>query len=572
MHIRKNTALVLLLLFAVSLALLFVSYRIAYHYYAAQVVNQAGLRATLHRTALAASLERYQHLPYVLAQDPHIQGALTSSDREMMNRRLESFARESKADVIYLMTSAGDTIASSNWQSPSSFVGQNYHFRPYFMQALAGESGQFFAIGATTLKPGYFVAQGVRNKSSDVAGVIAVKVDLRPLEQSWRESGERIFVSNADGIVTLSSVDGWRYKSVAPLSESSIVAIRARRQFAEEPLSPLPISRKEDESVSIAGRRYVESIVDVGYLGWRLHYLSSQTLLTSKVQSVVLAVAGLELLCLLVYVFLRSHRIRNALLLSQKDSLELRELNIALQQEVDERKRAELALHNAQKELQQANKLAVLGQLSASVGHELSQPLSAMKNYLASARIPGEDPQESFNRLDGLVRRMDKITRQLKFFSRKTDDVLSDVNLNEVVDSAIRMLQAQIDESSIVIDRKAALEVIVRGDFIRLEQVIVNLLNNAIDALADVKQGMLTVTVAKTLDEAVVTVADNGHGFSEENLAHIFDPFYTTKPSGKGTGLGLAISSTIIRELGGELVARNADEGGALMTVILPAK
>ena len=562
----------LILTLSAAVGLLIAAWNLSLNYYLDQAKNTAQLRTNFHSASLSAALERYQHLPFILSRDPFVRDALGSSVLStVLNHRLEQFATESKADAIYLMDKNGDTIAASNWQTPNSFLGQNYSFRPYFQKALAGDTGEFFAIGATTHIPGYFVSVGVRDKSKRIAGVIAVKVDLRPLEQSWRQSGENLFVSNPDGVITLSSQSSWRYQTVKPLDDSSRQKIAERRQFADSPLQAIDISRKENYLLTIDGLRHIESIARIDGMGWTVHYLSKWEDVLERARPVVLVVAGIELLMLLVWMGLRSQRIRAALLSSQRDSETLRKLNSALQEQIDERTRAEQALKKTQRELQQASKLAALGQFSASVTHELSQPLAAMNTYLASARLPGEDPTEAFDRIKALTSRMDKITHQLKFFARKSDEVLVDVNLSNVIDNSVKIASPQLEQDGIECSvSQPTRTLIVRGDSIRLEQVVLNVINNARDALRNNDTKTIHIDIKKRDDNVVISISDNGPGFDKETLQHMFEPFYTTKPSGEGTGLGLAIASSIVRELDGEIEASNSADGGATITIKFP--
>jgi two-component system C4-dicarboxylate transport sensor histidine kinase DctB len=297
----------------------------------------------------------------------------------------------------------------------------------------------------------------------------------------------------------------------------------------------------------------------------------------SSVRERVNGVLALEIMgfaILLAGVFyLTSRRAMSRAGLFQQESAGLRQLNAALQREIAERKRAERSLEVAEQTLLQSSKLAVLGEMSAAVSHELNQPLAAMKTYLAGAKLllQRKRPDEalaSFGRIDDLIDRMGAITRQLKSYARKGSDHLEPIDLRDCVASALSMMEPQLRQRSVEITRTLPPEpVIVQGDRVRLEQVLVNLLRNAFDAsknVADPKIGILVAGGA----EASVLVRDNGAGI--EDLETLFEPFYTTKAPGDGVGLGLAISSGIVNELGGRLTARNWSDGGAEFEMILP--
>ena len=227
----------------------------------------------------------------------------------------------------------------------------------------------------------------------------------------------------------------------------------------------------------------------------------------------------------------------------------------------------------AEQTLAQSSKLAALGEMSASVSHELNQPLAAMKTYLAGARLllqrkRAEEAMSSFQRIDDLIERMGSITRQLKSFARKGGEAFEEVDVRASVSSALSMMEPSLRTRQIKITRMMPrTPVMVMADRVRLEQVIINLLRNALDATKGVAdpQVEILLTVGET---ATLAVRDNGHGITD--LENLFEPFYTTKGPGEGVGLGLAISSGIVKDLGGRLTARNAPEGGAVFEVQLP--
>ncbi|MGB0960484.1 MAG: sensor histidine kinase, partial [Halocynthiibacter sp.] len=221
----------------------------------------------------------------------------------------------------------------------------------------------------------------------------------------------------------------------------------------------------------------------------------------------------------------------------------------------------------------QSSKLAALGEMSAAVSHELNQPLAAMRTYLAGARLllerrRMEEALSSFRRVDDLIGRMNAITKQLKSYARKAGDTFVPVDLREVVTMGVSMMEPQLNSRQIAITRTVPSEpVIVLADRVRLEQVLVNLLRNALDATKAVDDPEIEIILAVG-ETAVLTVHDNGAGV--ENLDELFEPFYTTKQPGDGVGLGLAISSGIVGDLGGRLTARNSSSGGAVFEVRLP--
>ncbi|WP_370232815.1 sensor histidine kinase, partial [Neptunomonas phycophila] len=252
----------------------------------------------------------------------------------------------------------------------------------------------------------------------------------------------------------------------------------------------------------------------------------------------------------------------------------LQEANESLEQKVSERT---LALKNAQADLLQAEKMAAMGRMSTAIVHELNQPLTAMRNYLAMLRQIREHPDmfnDNLQRLNQLVDRMASLTGQLKTFAYKKVEVTGAVDLQSVIPSVLTMFSAQMKANEIrSVIQIPETSIRVKGDQVRLEQVLVNLIGNACDALDEAAQdhpSVLTVTVSTELKWAHILISDNGDGVSEEALAHLFEPFYTTKSMGSGLGLGLSIVDNILRDLGGKISARNNSEGGLGVLVTLP--
>ena len=311
----------------------------------------------------------------------------------------------------------------------------------------------------------------------------------------------------------------------------------------------------------------------VPFRGWRLITFTAYDSVRERVNGVLaLEIMGFAILAALTF-YLLSRRAWSQSLGFQKESAELRLLNARLQREVAQREKAQKDLEVAELTLAQSSKLAALGEMSAAVSHELNQPLAAMKTYLAGARLllQRKRPDEalsSFQRIDDLIERMGAITRQLKSYARKGGEAFEPVDLRACVSSGLSMMEPQLKLRVVRITRTLPrTPVIVNADRLRLEQVIINLLRNALDATKDSKSPQIDIILTAG-DSAVLSVRDNGHGIVD--LDNLFEPFYTTKKPGEGVGLGLAISSKIITDLGGRLVARNAQDGGAVFEVQLP--
>ncbi len=226
-----------------------------------------------------------------------------------------------------------------------------------------------------------------------------------------------------------------------------------------------------------------------------------------------------------------------------------------------ERSRAERELRAAQQELVQAAKLAVVGQMAAGVTHELNQPLSALdalaaatSAYLDQARI--SDAGDNLVRMRDLVARMGRITGQLRSFSRRSEGVVEKVVLSDALNNACFLVDQLLRQHGVSLDRSAVhSQLAVAFDPTRLEQVLVNLLRNAIDATRGRGDPAIVVSAVQDGERVRLSVRDNGSGISAQAWPHLFDPFFTTKPSGEGLGLGLAISQSIARDCGASLEA-----------------
>ncbi len=576
---RRTTILIVLLI--VGLFAAFGEFKLAEKYYVQRELEASARRAAPYLTSLASVLERYQNITPILSEDHEIIDVAQGAPADILNRRLERFSEATRSEAVYLMDSTGLTIAASNWQSEQTFLGHNYGFRPYFQSALAGDTGEYFAVGATTGQPGYFVSHPVRDGADQTIGVITVKVGLRGLEANWETPEGTVFISNRDGIIVLSARPSWRYGTLDTLSPQARERITSRRQFGTALLNPIDASR-DGRVVTIDGARFVEHIVDVGRLDWRLHFLSPYERVLARSRIVlVITVVALSLL-LVVFLILRTERIRNSLIASQREREQLNRLNKELGREIEERIEAETRLQAAQKELRQTSRLAALGQLAASVTHELGQPLSAMKTYIAGARLPEPAASGSvvvderaghpvLDQLDRLVDRMAETTRQLKFFARRGGEDFADIDLADVITGALETMNPAIKTEGAELDCVDVTQTVtVRGGRMRLEQVLINMIGNALDAMQSSSRKKLTITLATDDVHARIIVSDTGVGLSGGQETAIFEPFVTTKASGEGLGLGLAISAGIVNEHGGTLSARNRMSGGAEFILELP--
>ncbi|WP_071673833.1 sensor histidine kinase [Nioella nitratireducens] len=564
MNVARSLLLsVLFLVFATG------AYTLSHRYFRSEEVTQAEGRLSLYRSTVVAELNRFSHLTFVLSRDPFVIETAGGAPTAPLNTRLASFADQAGLDAIYLMGLDGVTIAASNAGSPSSFVGQNYSFRPYFQDALAGRQGRFYGIGATTGLPGYFIADAVVSDLGEALGVIAIKIDLTELESRWREGGEQVLLTNADGVVLLASNPDWRYRALAPLGADQRAAIDEARQFQGQPLDPLDWRSEGDGRAFIGGLEVIHlSTSDLPH-GWQLHYFASEDPARTRswLATVIAVVIGGGVVLLML---LRRNALTQAALRRlEVEEAELRDAYDRLAVEIEDRRTAERRLERTQEDLARASRLAALGELAASVTHELGQPITAMRNHLAAAEMGGG--ARVISSLTGLVERMEGITRQLKFFSNPGEDDLKPVDLRDALAEALNLVAPNIETGRVILHRHVpVVPVIVQGNALRIEQVLVNLLRNAIDAMEDSEDRALHVSLGAEGGTAWVEVADRGHGLGNASLSELQEPFVTSRESGHGMGLGLAISAGIVKEHHGRMSARNREGGGAVFRVDIP--
>ncbi len=528
--------------------------------------NRAEVRLALYSGNLMSALQRAGVVPLLLSRDPALIGALTSGDYSQTSQRLISYLDEIGAASLTLLDSDGRIVASSdrsklgtNMASASAFVSAQRSPDTVFSLARR-ESGAFAFSYSRRI-----------DVEGELAGVVVVGVDLKQFEQSWAGFADAVMVTDSSGQIILATESRWRglTEEAALARRSATGAIqRAIRATADWTVVPV--------DAYLGGEAVMRQATRIPFQGWRMTSFTTYASVRERVNGILaIEIMGFALILAAMF-WLVSRKALSRLSFFQRESLELRRLNAALQREVAERERAEKNLEVAEQTVQQTSKLAVLGEMSAAVSHELNQPLAAMKTYLAGARllVQRKRPDEalaSFHRIDDLIGRMGTITRQLKSYARKGGDALEPLDLRECLSSALALMEPQLRRRDVKIERTVPIDPVpVLADKIRVEQVIVNLLRNAIDATREADDPKVGIILTGSVGTASLTVRDNGVGISD--LDQLFEPFYTTKAPGDGTGLGLAISSGIVSDLGGRLMARNGRSGGAVFEMQLPLR
>ncbi len=525
--------------------------------------NRAELRLALYSGNVLSELQRTSVVPLLLADDPAIRDALIKGSFADTTLRLIQVQGEIGVASILLLDADGRAVGATN----RNLLGSNHRAATYFVDAQRTKDTVFSA--AAREGGGFdFTYSRVVHADGRPIGVIVVAVDLVKHERAWSGLQDAVVVTDSTGIVLLATQPVWRGKLISdalkPTDTTSAFgrALKGAADWAQNP-----------PDAYVSGEAVLRTEARVPFRGWRMVTFTAYDSVRERVNGVIaLEIMGFAILAALTF-YMLSRRAWSQSISFQRESAELRLLNARLSREIAEREKVQKNLEVAELTLAQSSKLAALGEMSAAVSHELNQPLAAMKTYLAGARLllQRKRPDEalsSFQRIDDLIDRMGAITRQLKSYARKGGEAFEAVDLRSCLSSALAMMEPQLKLRVVRISRVVPRQpVMVMADRIRLEQVIINLLRNALDATKDVAVPQIDLLLAMG-ETATLSVRDNGHGISE--LDNLFEPFYTTKKPGEGVGLGLAISSGIVTDLGGRLTARNAEGGGAVFEMQLP--
>lgn len=566
----------------------------------AGVQGMATLRLSVE--GLRGALQRFEPLPGLIAERPVLGELLANPQNATLlgrvNEELRQTAEALGASDVYLLDAQGLTLAASNYLKERSFIGRRFAFRPYFTQAIAGGLGRYFALGTTSLERGYFYAAPVMDGDA-IIGALTLKFTVDAFEDAWRGGTSDIIVSDLNDIIFMSSRPQWHFRTLSELEPGVLAEIAATQQYPIEELVPLQNTREPiSETLDFihieeggTGQDFITASKLLEDVGWRVSILvpagpaKAQALTAMLVFVLCVLFVGLVVMSILqrrarILERLDAQRQLQDLLERRVDerTADLNAANAALRVEVEERRAAEMRLRKTQNELIQAGKLAALGQMSAALSHEINQPLAAVKSYADNAsafldrdRLP--EARENVSRISKMADRMAAICGHLRNFARRPQEDIGPVEVVHAIDDALALMEARFNKAGArVAHARPDGPVWVMGGQLRLQQVIVNLLNNALDAMEGQSEPVIEIAVESTQDHRVlIHVRDEGKGLDEPTLAQLFDPFFTTKSPGKGLGLGLSISYNIVEDFGGRLRARNRQSGGSEFSIELRA-
>ena len=560
----------------------------------------------LHARTVESEINKYNYLPSVLELESNVSDLLNNPSAELrarVNDYLEGLNRRSRSRAIYVLDTTGRVLATSNWRDADSYLGEDLSFRAYYQDAIRGLPGRFYGIGSTTGEPGYYLAHGLEEKGK-IIGVAVIKVRLEALEERWQRARLEAFVSDENGIIILSSDPARRLKSVRPLTADIKERLARSLQYYWFPLNELVPLERESIADGVEKLTFpANSSVDhehtvVSYLAqtreladtpWHLTLLTPLEDLRREAanQGMLVAVA-----CALVAFLLIAWNERRKVIstrLAAREALEqannelerritdrtadLRASNERLKGQIRERRQAEETLRQAQDELIQAGKLAAIGQMSTSIAHELNQPLAALRTLSGNTvrfleRGALDTASANLRTINDLVDRMGRITASLRAFARRGEDK-GQASLVKAVEAALQLLAARLDSASLDLHQQID-DVELAIDQTRLEQILVNLIGNALDAMQAQPLPILWLEGDVFEGRYRLRVRDNGHGIDAEARKHLFEPFFTTKPGEQGLGLGLTLSASLAAAAGGTLNAEDPAEGGTMFVLVLP--
>ncbi|MEM1047873.1 MAG: ATP-binding protein [Pseudomonadota bacterium] len=586
--------------FVAMVAAIFAGSNYTTRFYLADIADRGQSTLRLSVAGLDGVLSRFDYLPGLIAKDPSMGRALMESGQEGIVRKanadLRTTAEEAGVTHLFLMDRKGLVVAASNSGDPDSLVGRSLGYKPFFMQALEGSTGRYFALDPRSGSRGYYFAAPVRSGET-IAGVVAARVDLDPIESAWTSPVDEILVLDRNGIVFMASRPDWLFRSLEPLTDTTRKAIAGTRQFAGREVGTLdaetfvrggiPLIAIED------GRKVTEFLIQemaIPETDMTVSVLSRTDAAQTQAFIFTIIASLLTLIAVMFLVFLwqRRARLLERLTLQREahDVLErrvaartasLNEANSRLISEIAERRATEAELRKTQEDLIQAGKLAALGQMSTALSHEFNQPLAAIRSYADNADILLEreryqEARDNVGRISSLTDRMAEISKHLRTFARKPDEKTEAVSTQAVIRDTLDLMHSKISAAGVeIVVQAAETDVCVQAGHVRLQQVLVNLVSNAIDAMRDSADPVVTIGVARAVEAGHVTISvrDRGPGVAEDAAAQVFDPFFTTKGVGEGLGLGLSISYNIVKDFGGTLRACNHAEGGAEFTVTL---
>ena len=573
------------------------------------LADAAAQQLELMASGLDIEIARHEHLPSLIELDPDVLSLLEAPQdaalRARVNKKLTNVNVRAGSLAVMVMDPEGMVLAASNWFDPGSPLGGALRGSRHIAEALQSGQARAFIASADRGAPECHFVQVIRHRGR-IAGLAAVTTSLEAVESMWMalsavSQSDRLLVVDENDIVIMSSMPAWRFKSLVPLPEARRAELAALRKYPVGRIEPLGLSpqgtlahgtqlvRMPASATEPVAALYAAQERAMVRTGWRLMTLSDAHGVRDQARRGAVGGAAVAGLVGMLALYLRQRRrglagqrAAQAALRQAHDELqqahgalerrvqertaELNQANASLVVEVAERRRTEEQLRAAQADLVQAGKLATLGQMSAGITHEINQPLTALRALSENACRQLEigrtaDVARNLRSIAGLTERIGRITAQLKSFAWKAPVPPEPISLAASVTSVLEMLRDRIDQEAVELQVAVPPAARVACDAYRLEQVLLNLLSNALDAMKDGPRRQLRIGTRMDGERIHVAVADSGPGIPDAVMPRLFEPFFTTKSAGEGLGLGLVISSSIVSAFGGSLRARSSAEG-----------
>jgi two-component system, NtrC family, C4-dicarboxylate transport sensor histidine kinase DctB len=556
-------------------------YTVAFHRGLDYLHVAAQQRLAVEAARLDGHLSRFEYLPSLLETSPSVFRLLGDPGDAALQRSVSLYLKSinllAGADNLYVLSVSGEALAAADFEDPGTPVGRNLSYRPYVSEALASGRGAFFGVGITSARAGYYLSYALKD-GGVTKGIAAVKVNLDSFERAWRDTEGDVLLVDERQVAILASRDEWRYRPMAPLSREMHDDISRSKPYGNHDLRPLGwtvVAQSGGGAARVAtesGTAYTISELPINRGLWKLVLLDDEAPArqTALIIGAMTGLASIVALLALGLVVQRRREIKQRL----ANQAALQAANDMLETRVQERT---AELRAAQDELVHAGKLAALGQMSAGIVHELNQPLAALQTAADNAILLVDrgsvgDARGNLTRIGELVRRLGRLTGQLRVFAYKSSSPLDAVSVEHAVAESLKILAARVKEGGVAVVTEVDADLSVVADQTRLEQLLCNIVANALDAVESVERKSILIRATKEEGQAArcrIAISNSGPVISSDVLQRMFEPFVTTKPAGKGLGLGLMLSNHIARSFGGELLARNLP-GGAEFVVILP--
>ena len=531
--------------------------------------RQSGL-LDQHLVEVNKQLDRLLFFPKVLASDPRFIAVLQEDSTlatSRANQLLEEATLNSGAAFIFIMDPSGDTVASGNWRAVDSFVGRNYNFRPYFREAIQGRQATYYAVGATTGQPGFFIANPIRHEG-EILGVIVVKIHLESLQDSWGRLQYDIALFDELNVAILSNRSEFLYAPMGAIDKNIMERIRQEKRYTLK--TDALFENRSENSVRFRNSESRADFLTVsrpaGPEPWRVMLFYPETRYWQTASLYVLFLGGIALL---IYLLLRLFRQQQ--FIAEVERSHAQELEARVQERT-------LQLHSAQQKLIIQSNYAMLGRMSAAINHEINQPLTSLRFNLASLRqlleqqpLQLEMANQIATESDLTTKRISRVMETLRSVSRTASTDFDTVNLDDLITDTMATVRRERPNMSRCLQTAVLSDGLqVRGNFVLLQQAILNLLANGFDAVMHREDPGMTLELEAGDGVALISVSDNGEGVSSNMTTRLFEEFATGKSGKKGLGLGLALSNQIAMDHGGRLAYAPLQSGGSRFSMEIP--